>query len=201
MSIKIFGIPGSRADRSLWAIEETGIEYEHIKTNFGEESKSTEYLDVNPNGRIPALIDGDLKLCESMAINLYLAKHYAPDLYPSNPKDEAIAHQWSVWGISEIEPLQMQIVVQKFFVPKEKRDQSVIDNATKGLKRPLTVLDQSLQDKEYLLGDQFSIADLNVASVMLLLVAVKTDLSAFENVAAWIDRCHARPALGRARAL
>ncbi len=201
MSIKIFGIPGSRADRSLWAIEETGIEYEHIKTNFGEESKSTEYLDVNPNGRIPALIDGDLKLCESMAINLYLAKHYAPDLYPSNPKDEAIAHQWSIWGISEIEPLQMQIVVQKFFVPKEKRDQSVIDNATKGLKRPLTVLDQSLQDKEYLLGDQFSIADLNVASVMLLLVAVKTDLSAFENVAAWIDRCHARPALGRARAL
>ena len=201
MSIKIFGIPGSRADRSLWAIEETGIEYEHIKTNFGEESKSTEYLDVNPNGRIPALIDGDLKLCESMAINLYLAKHYAPDLYPSNPKDEAIAHQWSVWGISEIEPLQMQIVVQKFFVPKEKRDQSVIDNATKGLKRPLTVLDQSLQDKEYLLSNQFSIADLNVASVMLLLVAVKTDLSAFENVAAWIDRCHARPALGRARAL
>jgi len=201
MSIKIFGIPGSRADRSLWAIEETGIEYEHIKTNFGEESKSTEYLDVNPNGRIPALIDGDLKLCESMAINLYLAKHYAPDLYPNSPKDEAIAHQWSVWGISEIEPLQMQIVVQKFFVPKEKRDQSVIDNATKGLKRPLTVLDQSLQDKEYLLGDQFSIADLNVASVMLLLVAVKTDLSAFENVAAWIDRCHARPALGRARAL
>jgi len=201
MSIKIFGIPGSRADRSLWAIEETGIEYEHIKTNFGEESKSTEYLDVNPNGRIPALIDGDLKLCESMAINLYLAKHYAPDLYPNNPKDEAIAHQWSIWGISEIEPLQMQIVVQKFFVPKEKRDQSVIDNATKGLKRPLTVLDQSLQDKEYLLGDQFSIADLNVASVMLLLVAVKTDLSAFENVAAWIDRCHARPALGRARAL
>ncbi len=201
MSIKLFGIPGSRADRSLWAIEETGIEYEHIKTNFGEESKSTEYLDVNPNGRIPALIDGDLKLCESMAINLYLAKHYAPDLYPSNPKDEAIAHQWSIWGISEIEPLQMQIVVQKFFVPKEKRDQSVIDNATKGLKRPLTVLDQSLQDKEYLLGDQFSIADLNVASVMLLLVAVKTDLSAFENVAAWIDRCHARPALGRARAL
>ena len=201
MSIKIFGIPGSRADRSLWAIEETGIEYEHIKTNFGEESKSTEYLDVNPNGRIPALIDGDLKLCESMAINLYLAKHYAPDLYPSNPKDEAIAHQWSVWGISEIEPLQMQIVVQKFFVPKEKRDQSIIDNATKGLKRPLTVLDQSLQDKEYLLSNQFSIADLNVASVMLLLVAVKTDLSAFENVAAWIDRCHARPALGRARAL
>lgn len=201
MSVKIFGIPGSRADRSLWAIEETEIEYEHIKTNFGEDSKSSEYLDVNPNGRIPALVDGDLKLCESMAINLYLAKQYAPHLYPSNPQDEAIAYQWSVWGISEIEPLQMQIVIQKFFVPEEKQDQSIIDNAIKGLKRPLAVLDQSLKDREYLIGEQFSIADLNVAAVMLLLVAVKTDLSDFANVAAWIDRCHARPALQRARAL
>ena len=112
MGVKIYGIPGSRADRSLWAIEETGIEYEHIKTNFGEESKANEYLEINPNGRIPALVDGDLKLFESMAINLYLAKNYASDLYPTDPRDEAKANQWSVWAISEIEPLQMQIVQQ-----------------------------------------------------------------------------------------
>ena len=60
MGVKIYGVPGSRADRSLWAIEETGIDYEHVKTNFGEESKADEYLEINPNGRIPALIDGDL---------------------------------------------------------------------------------------------------------------------------------------------
>ena len=201
MGVKIYGIPGSRADRSLWAIEETGIDYEHVKTNFGEESKADEYLEINPNGRIPALIDGDLKLFESMAINLYLTKHYARDLYPTNPNDEAKANQWSVWAISEIEPLQMQIVIQKFFVPKDKQDQAEIDQASKGLVRPLKVLDHSLRDNDYLLGEKFSVADLNVAGVMLLLKAVKFDFDPFQNVSAWIDKCHARPALERARAL
>ena len=201
MGVKIYGIPGSRADRSLWAIEETGIEYEHIKTNFGEESKANEYLEINPNGRIPALVDGDLKLFESMAINLYLAKHYASDLYPTDPGDEAKANQWSVWAISEIEPLQMQIVIQKFFVPKDKQDQGVIDQASKSLIRPLKVLDEALRENEYLLGQSFSVADLNVAGVLLLLKAVKFDFDAFQNASAWLDKCHARPALERARAL
>ena len=201
MGIKIYGVPGSRADRSLWAIEETGIDYQHVKTNFGEESKADEYLDINPNGRIPALVDGDLKLFESMAINLYLTKHYAGDLYPTNLNDEAKANQWSVWAISEIEPLQMQIVIQKFFVPKDKQDQAMIDQASKGLIRPLTVLDQALLKSDYLLGENFSVADLNVAGVMLLLKAVKFDFDPFQNVSAWIDKCHARPALERARAL
>ena len=201
MGVKIYGIPGSRADRSLWAIEETGIEYEHIKTNFGEESKANEYLEINPNGRIPALVDGDLKLFESMAINLYLTKHYAGDLYPTNPSDEAKANQWSVWAISEIEPLQMQIVIQKFFVPKDKQDQGVIDQAIKSLIRPLKVLDEALRENEYLLGQSFSVADLNVAGVLLLLKAVKFDFDAFQNASAWLDKCHARPALERARAL
>ena len=201
MGVKIYGVPGSRADRSLWAIEETGIDYEHVKTNFGEESKADEYLEINPNGRIPALIDGDLKLFESMAINLYLTKHYAGDLYPTNPNDEAKANQWSVWAISEIEPLQMQIVIQKFFVPKDKQDQATIDQASKGLIRPLTVLDHALQESDYLLGENFSVADLNVAGVMLLLKAVKFDFDPFQKVSTWIDKCHARPALERARAL
>lgn len=201
MGVKIYGVPGSRADRSLWAIEETGIDYEHVKTNFGEESKADEYLEINPNGRIPALIDGDLKLFESMAINLYLTKQYARDLYPTNPNDEAKANQWSVWAISEIEPLQMQIVIQKFFVPKDKQDQAEIDQASKGLVRPLKVLDHALRDSDYLLGEKFSVADLNVAGVMLLLKAVKFDFDPFQNVSAWIDKCHARPALERARAL
>ncbi len=201
MGVKIYGIPGSRADRSLWAIEETGIEYEHIKTNFGEESKANEYLEINPNGRIPALVDGDLKLFESMAINLYLAKHYASDLYPTDPGDEAKVNQWSVWAISEIEPLQMQIVIQKFFVPKDKQDQGTIDQASKNLVRPLKVLDEALRENDYLLGQSFSVADLNVAGVLLLLKAVKFDFGAFQNASVWLDKCHARPALERARAL
>ena len=95
----------------------------------------------------------------------------------------------------------MQIVIQKFFVPKDKQDQAVIDQASKGLVRPLKVLDHALRDSDYLLGEKFSVADLNVAGVMLLLKAVNFDFDPFQNVSAWIDKCHARPALERARAL
>ncbi len=195
----LYGICGSRAFRSVWAMEETGVDYEHVPTHFVEESKAPEYLAINPNGRIPCLVDGDLTLFESMAINLYAAKTYGGELFPADPADQARAQQWSVWAISEIEPLQMQIVVQKFFTPKDKRDPSVIEKATEGLQRPLKVLDDHLAKQAYLIGDDFTIADLNVAGVMQILQAVEVDISAFPHVSAWIDKCYARPSFGRAR--
>jgi glutathione S-transferase len=200
MAAKLYGISGSRAIRSIWAAEEVGLEYEHVPTHFASDAKSDEYLAVNPNGRIPALVDGDLVLFESMAINLYLAKKYGGDLYPQSVADEARAWQWSVWGISEIEPLQMQIVVQKFFTPKEKRDAGIVARAEKGLKRPLDVLDAHLAKSEYLLGRDFRIADLNVAAVMLLLDMVGMDMSSWANLKEWLARCYGRDSLARARA-
>ena len=143
MSITLYGISGSRAIRSIWAAEETGVTFDHTATHFAKDAKSEEYLAVNPNGRIPALVDGDLVLFESMAINLYLAKTYGGELYPQTAADEARSWQWSVWGISEIEPLQMQIVVQKFFTPEDKRDEGVVARASKGLGRPLAVLNDA----------------------------------------------------------
>jgi glutathione S-transferase len=90
---RLFGISGSRALRSIWGIEEVGIDYEHVPVNFATDAKSADYRAVNPNGRIPALIDGDLQLFESMAINLYLCKRYGGALYPAQAHDEAKAWQ------------------------------------------------------------------------------------------------------------
>lgn len=196
---KLYGISGSRALRSIWAMEETGVDYEHVPTNFRDDSKSPDYLAVNPNGRIPALVDGDLKLFESMAINLYAARTYGGRLYPANQADEARTWQWSVWGISEIEPLQMQIVIQKLFVPEDKRDLGVIERAGDSLARPLKVLDEALAGRDWLLGDSFSIADLNVAGVMNLLQMIEFDLAAFGNVSRWTQNCYGRPSFERAR--
>jgi glutathione S-transferase len=197
---KLFGISGSRALRAIWGIEEVGIDYEHVPTSFGADSKAADYLAVNPNGRIPALIDGDLQLFESMAINLYLAKRYGGALYPANAADEARALQWSVWAISEIEPLQMQIVIQKLFVPKDKRDEKVIEGAGKSLQRPLKVLDAALAGRDWLVGDAFSVADLNVAAVMHLMKMIHFSYAEHVNVQRWADACYARPALARALA-
>lgn len=195
----LYGISGSRALRSIWAMEETGIDYEHVPTNFRDDSKSADYLGINPNGRIPALVDGDLQLFESMAINLYLARTYGGGLYPNDAADEARTWQWSVWAISEIEPLQMQIVVQKLFTPEDKRDAGVIERAGRSLERPLKVLDGALAEHQFLLGSSFTIADLNVAAVMQLLQVIDFDLAPYPNVQRWLQAAYGRPAFERAR--
>lgn len=197
---KLFGTSKSRALRAVWGMEEVGIAFEHIPTGYGLDSKTAEYVAVNPNGRIPALIDGDLQLFESMAINLYLTKRYGGVLYPTAAEDEARAWQWSVWAISEIEPLQMQVVIQKLFTPEEKRDPKVVERAVRGLQRPLKVLDAALAGRDWLIGQQFSVADLNVAGVMQLMNEVGIEVSAHTNVQRWLAACGARPALARALA-
>ena len=200
--ITIYGVSSSRAMRSLWAIEEVGVEYRHVPTHFFEDSKTPEYLAINPNGRIPTLVDGDLVLFESMAINLYLAEQYGGALYPKAVADRAHALQWSVWGISEIEPLQMRIVVQKFFTPAKKQIAGEIAAPhRRGSSGRFSVLDDALAERPYLLGDAFTVADLNVAAVMLILNMVQHDFSAFANVRRWADACFARAALTRAQAL
>ena len=197
---RLYGISGSRALRAIWGMEEVGIDFEHVPVTYGADSKAGDYLSVNPNGRIPALIDGDLQLFESMAINLYLTKRYGGALYPANAADEARAFQWSVWAISEIEPLQMQIVIQKLFTPEDRRNPKVIEGATKSLQRPLKVLDAALSGGGWLAGDAFSVADLNVASVMHLMKMIDFTYAEHANVQRWADACYARPALARALA-
>ncbi len=201
----LHGISSSRAFRSIWAAEEIGLDYQHVATSFREDSKQPGYLAINPNGRIPALVDqgedGELKLFESMAINMYLAKKYGPELLGRGLQAEALVWQWSVWGISEIEPLQMQLVVQQFFLAQDKRDAGVIERATKGLGRPLQVLEAHLADRDYLLGDTFSLADLNLAGVMELLNMLSFDLSAWPNVCRWLEACRSRPSYAQAKAV
>jgi len=197
----LYGISSSRAFRSIWAAEEIGFDYEHVATSFRGDNKTTDYLAVNPNGRIPALRDGDLCLFESMAINMYLAKKYGAHLVPTDLAGEALTLQWSVWGISEIEPLQMQLVVQKFFTPEDKQDVAIVARSTKALARPLDVLDSALTSSAYLLGDEFTIADLNLCGVMELLNMLEFDLSAWANIERWRGLCHQRDSYHRAKAV
>ena len=198
--MKLYGTPGSRALRSIWAAEEVGIDYELIPTSFLEESKTSEYLAINPNGRIPALVDGDLVLFESMAINLYLAKTYGGKLYPSNPQDEARALQWTIWGMTELEPHLIPMVLHKMFLPEDQRDPAVVSKAEAEVERPLAVLDAHVSDREYLLGGDFTIADLNLAGALSTANFVSFDFSKFENASRWMSRCAGRPSFERARA-
>src|SRR6202040_1603837 len=103
MALKIYGIPRSRAFRTMWMAKELGLDYENIPIDFANDGTRTpEYLAINPNGHVPAIDDDGFILWESMAINLYLAKKYGGgDLYPVLFEDEARTWQWSFWGMTE----------------------------------------------------------------------------------------------------
>jgi glutathione S-transferase len=198
--IKIYGVPMSRAMRVLWALEEVGVPYENVPIHFASDAHSAEYLKINPNGRIPALQDGDVTLFESLAINLYLARKYGPALWPKTVADEGRAYQWSLWAMTELEEPVITTLMHRAFLPAEQREPKKADEAAERFKKPLAVLDGALAGRQFLAGSDFTIADLNVASVLSIAPMAGLDLSQAPNAAAWLARCTARPALARAQA-
>src|SRR5246127_4599583 len=167
MTLKIYGVARSRAFRTLWMAKELGLDYEHIKVDFATgDTRRPEYLALNPNGHVPVIDDDGLILWESMAINLYLAKKYDKSgLYPARPEDEARAWQWSFWGMTEVERPLLTALLNRAVYPERERDAAAADAAEKTLAAPLGVLDGALGAAPYLLGEEFTVADLNVAGV------------------------------------
>jgi len=193
--IKIYGQFRSRASRCMWALEEIGVPYELVPVDTSKgDNERPEFLAINPNGRIPALVDGDLKLFESMAINLYLARKYGKDLWPADDAGQAHALQWSFWGMTEVEPFLITLLVQQVFTPEAERRPDRVQEAREALVPRLKVLDGQLRSRPYLLGSKFTIADLNVASLFSLAGMVQLDLSPYPSVKKWTEGCLGRPA-------
>ena len=96
--LRLYGSARSRGLRVLWMLGELGLTYDHKDwLPRSPETRTPEYLALNGNGRVPTIDDDGFILSESMAINLYLAKKHKSALYPSDPKHEALAIQWSLW--------------------------------------------------------------------------------------------------------
>lgn len=200
--IRIYGITQSRAFRPLWAAYELGLEFEQIPLDFrGEEIKSPGYLALNPNGRIPTLVDGHLVLWESMATTLYLARRYGADsgLWPDTVAGEALAWQWSFWVMSEVERALLSVLMHRRVLPEDHRDPAKLSRNLGLLRAPFAVLDQALRGRRFLLGEHFSIADLNVASVLSWCKAARVRLDEYPELRAWLDRCLDRPARRQAQ--
>ncbi len=198
--IKLYGIPMSRAMRSLWALEEVGVPFELVSTHFLNDAHAPEYLKINPNGRIPALQDGEVTLFESLAINLYLARKYGPALWPKTVADEGRAYQWSVWAMTELEEPIITALMHRSFLPAEQREPKKAEEAAQRFEKPLAVLDGALAGRSWLAGPDFTIADLNVASVLAIAPMAGLDLAQAPKAATWLARCTERPALARAQA-
>ncbi len=197
--IKLYGVPRSRALRSLWMLEELGLPYENVKIGTTGDTRTPEFLRINPNGHVPVLQEDGLILWESLAINLYLARKYDKGLWPKTVEDEGRAFQWSLWAMTELEEPILTALRNRVLLPQEQRDVQKANDAAQRFVGPLQVLDGALAEKMYLLGDAFTVADLNVASVLMLAPLASLDLSSAANAQAWLGRCTSRPALGRAQ--
>ena len=193
--ITLYGSPRSSAGRCLWTLEEAGVPYTHKDIDMkNKEHKSADFLKINPNGKVPALTDGDMTLFESMAINFYIADAYKKELLGNTVQERALVHQWSFWASSELQSPIIEIFIQKVFMPDDKRDQNVIDENLKKLPELLTVLNNSLEGKKYLAGNTFTIADINTASVAGICMAIGFDMKPFTNVMSWLGAMNDRPA-------
>jgi glutathione S-transferase len=199
--MKLYGSSRSRAARSLWALEEVGAKYEH-DTMPNTQAKTPDHLKRNPNGHIPVLEDDGHFIWESMAINLYLAEKYGKNgLWPSDAFGHAGAYQWSLWGMTEVEPHLLTLLVNRVLAPADQRDEKAAQKAVDALKAPLKVIDDTLKGREYLLGNTFTIADLNAASVLSWAAMMRLDLSATPAAQAWLQKCLGREANVKVRGM
>ncbi len=192
--LRIYGVARTRAFRAIWMANELGLDYEHVPIETGPAgARKPEYLAINPNGRLPAIKDDDFVLWESQAITLYLAKKHSPGrLYPATLEGEAKAWQWSLWAANEVERAVNIWSLHAVRLPPEDRDPQTLAQTIAILTPPFRVLDGALTGSPYLLGNDFTVADLNVAAVTSR--AIDMDLAAMPRLADWLRRCHDRPA-------
>ena len=178
-------------------LEELGIPYEVKRVRILEgDQRKPEYLAINPNGRIPAIVDHDadgFAVFDSGAILVYLAKK-SGRLMPTDAKGESLVMQWLMFQMSGVGPMMGQANV--YFRYSEDKIQSCIDRYQNESKRLLMVLDGRLADNEYLAGD-FSIADIANWSWARTHAWSGLDVTDLPNLQRWLDAISARPACQR----
>lgn len=201
--IEIYGSPRTSAGRCYLLLEELGQPYKTMPLDMMEkrEHKSPAYLKLNPNGKVPCLVDGDFILWESLAINYYLAEKYRPELLGSTPEEKGHVQQWSTWALSELQPPMVDLIIQQKFTPEEKRDPNVIARAREKIPLALKLLDQHLAGKKFLVNEKLTLADLNLASVVNISSSVQVSLEPFKNVATWLQTICERPSFKKLLAM
>ena len=200
MGLVLHGVSSSRAIRCLWMLEELGLAFQHVAVDFRGATRSREFLALNPNGRIPVLEDEGLVLCESLAINLHLARRAGGPLSAHGAAEEARCLMWSFWAANEIERDCVAILLHREALPPERRKLDAARQAESRLRAPLAVLEARLQSQGFLAAARFTVADLNVAAILAWSRPAGDLLGPYPVTAAWLEAALQRPAYARALA-
>jgi glutathione S-transferase len=204
--LTIYGIYRSRTSRTFWLANELGLAFTHVPViqhdrladaaavGASLNTRSPEFLKINPNGRIPAIDDDGVLLNESLAINLYLARKHGGPLAPTNIAEDGEMGAWSLWAATGVEPHSINVVYHRVRNPTGPKDPRIADAAVEALRAPFAVLDGALAKTGWLVGGRFTVADINVAEIVRYAQPAPELFETAPRVKAWLAACHARPA-------
>lgn len=201
--MKVYFAPNSRAVRTVWLLNELSLDHELIRFQLGDKAmRAPEHLAVNPNGRVPTLVDGDVTISESTAIAQYLVARHGPHLAPDAVSpDFPVYLQWLHYAEGMIMPPINNYVVETILLPPDRRNPEIAARSMKLLTRTLLAVETHLSDgREYLAGD-FTAADTITGHATMMSQKFGVDMAAMPSIAAYNKRLMERPALAKALAL
>ena len=192
--IKIWATQGSRAIRPIWTAEEMGLDYELTMMPFPPRVFMKEYLDVNMLGTIPYLTDGEVKMTESVAMAQYLVEKYGPtDLRVSS--DEPDYPSYLNWLFHSDATLTFpQTVVLRYKLQEPGVADAAVDGYSRWFVSRLKLLETTLEDREYLCSDRFTIADICVSYAITLADSLGIEQAFKPNIKRWTDMLFERAA-------
>lgn len=196
--MKLYDMPGNLNSWKIRAVaKELDVRLDIIPINpRNGDNKTEEFLKINPNGKIPALVDGDVNLFESNAILCYLAaKRGDTKLLPVDAKGRAQVDQWLFWQTAHLSQAVGKILFERFY--KEylnlgAPDQAKIDEGQAEVERFCAVLDGVLKDSEYVCGD-LTVADFSLAGTLASRSRAQIDIAKFKNIGRWLTAIESRP--------
>ena len=192
--MKLYGTPPTRATRPIWLLNELEIDCEIIPLDIpAGELQGASFLAINPFGKVPALVDGDLAMAESVAIMMYLAEAHGGERFlPTNPAERALMHQWNLFLVTEIEQPLWRMGLHTVIYPEAERIPEEIPLARRDCLRMLAPLEAHLEGRDHMVGSGLTVADFNAAYTLDWADEDGGLLEGFPNCRRFVERMYAR---------
>lgn len=191
--LRLYGFPPTRSLRALWTLRELELPFEYVNVDLSKRGNQEDaFLRVNPAGKVPALVDGDFVVTESVAIVLYLADKYRDkSLLPTDLEGRATANRWLMFVATELEQPLWRIAHHTTLYPKDRRLPEEITLAREDFRKMAAVFDAHMKGRAFVVGDTFTVADIVAAYTLDWANEVKL-LETFPNLRTWMERMYER---------
>ncbi|MGH8218029.1 MAG: glutathione S-transferase family protein [Steroidobacteraceae bacterium] len=192
--MKLYEFGPTRSIRARWILQELAVEFETASVNLpAREHSSPEFLDLNPAGKVPVLVDGELVLTESVAIVLYLAEKY-PDrgFIPADLGQRADFYRWILFAVTELEQPWWRIAKHTNLYPEQDRLPADVVLARRDFLPMAAVLEKHMQGRNYVVGDRVTAADFIVAYTLDVAGEMQL-LGECPALRSYVEHMYARP--------